>query len=344
MSILISGATGFVALHTIDLLLQKGYKVIGTVRSAAKGDKLVLDFKARYPSAQLSYQIVGDISADGAFDQALKNTADEVEYVLHTASPFSFGFNQDNEDAYLKPAVNGTVNMLKGIKANAPKVKAVVVTSSFVAVMNLMEPSLVHTEETWNPLTWDQAKDNEAYAYSASKKYAEQAAWDFVKNEKPNFTLTTLTPPYIFGPQTFEESLALGTLNTSAEILNSMLKTTPAQDGTVFEGNTILAADVRDVAKFHLLPLTDPAKYNGKRLFVVSSAFSEQKILNIIHKNFPQLDGKISRGVPEAEAELDSKLAKYDNSKTVALTGETFIPFEKTVVDSIKQILDYQKK
>jgi len=36
--------------------------------------------------------------------------------------------------------------------------------------------------------------------YRASKTFAERAAWDFVKNEKPNFSLATINPPMVFGP------------------------------------------------------------------------------------------------------------------------------------------------
>jgi nucleoside-diphosphate-sugar epimerase len=36
--------------------------------------------------------------------------------------------------------------------------------------------------------------------YRASKTFAENAAWEFVKNEKPNFTISTINPPMVFGP------------------------------------------------------------------------------------------------------------------------------------------------
>ena len=40
-------------------------------------------------------------------------------------------------------------------------------------------------------------------AYMGSKKFAEKAAWDFVENEKPEFTLSTVNPVMIFGPVTY---------------------------------------------------------------------------------------------------------------------------------------------
>lgn len=36
--------------------------------------------------------------------------------------------------------------------------------------------------------------------YNASKKLAEQAAWDFLKEKKPVFDLTVINPDIIIGP------------------------------------------------------------------------------------------------------------------------------------------------
>ncbi|GME83833.1 unnamed protein product [Ambrosiozyma monospora] len=113
-TVLVTGATGFIALHVVDQLLAKGYTVIGTARSETKYKPLLDEFAKEYPEGKLSYEIVTDISVDDAFDGVLKKHP-EIKYVLHTASPFSFGLNQDFKTAYLDPAVNGTVNILKAI-------------------------------------------------------------------------------------------------------------------------------------------------------------------------------------------------------------------------------------
>ncbi len=52
-------------------------------------------------------------------------------------------------------------------------------------------------------------------AYFVSKGIAEKAACDFVENEKPGFTVTTLLPPLVYGPnENFVNSAS--TLNTSS--------------------------------------------------------------------------------------------------------------------------------
>jgi hypothetical protein len=42
--------------------------------------------------------------------------------------------------------------------------------------------------------------DKNSYQILASKTFAEKAAWDFMKEESPDFTLTTINPTLVFGP------------------------------------------------------------------------------------------------------------------------------------------------
>jgi nucleoside-diphosphate-sugar epimerase len=51
-----------------------------------------------------------------------------------------------------------------------------------------------------NPITEQEAHENPATGYRASKTFAEKAAWDFLEKEKPNFTIATVNPPLVFGP------------------------------------------------------------------------------------------------------------------------------------------------
>ncbi|ODV73676.1 SDR family oxidoreductase [Cyberlindnera jadinii NRRL Y-1542] len=342
VTVLITGASGFIALHVIDELLRKGYRVIGTVRSQSKADKITAQFKKVYPDGDLSFELVEDIAAEGAFNDVFKKHP-EITEVLHTASPFSFGLNKSFEDAYLTPATKGTQHVLEAIKEYAPQVKHVVVTSSFAAIANRSksgDKSFIHTEDTWNPIEWSDV-DDQYKAYTASKKCAEVLARKFVEAEKPNFTLTTVNPPYVLGPQLFEDALENPTLNTSAEIVHQLLST-PADYAEYLSAPVGLSVDVRDVAKLHVLPI-EKDSLAGLRLFPVNGAFNGQTLLNIIHNSFPELDGKVGKGKPEgAEEQVAKTQAYYDTTKTQQATGLTWIPLEKTVKDSVAQILSYK--
>lgn len=109
----------------------------------------------------------------------------------------------NNIQDLLDPAVIGTTGILKSIKKSAPSVKNVVITSSFAAMVNGEKgfwPGHVYSEEDFNPITREQAEENAMLGYRGSKTFAERAAWDFVEKEKPNFVISTINPPMVFGP------------------------------------------------------------------------------------------------------------------------------------------------
>ncbi|CEP24190.1 unnamed protein product [Cyberlindnera jadinii] len=334
-TVLVTGASGFLALHVVGQLLEKGYKVIGSVRSQDKANKLGSEFHKKIGSKadNLSFTIVEDIGETGAFDETFK-LHPEIEFVLHTASPFTLGYT-DFEKSYYIPAVNGTLGILNSIQKYGSKVSKVVVTSSMASIMNfdkLTDSSFIHDETVWNPMT-KEAAQNDLFAYCLSKKLAEEAAWNFVKENNVNFTLNTVTPPYIFGPQFFDHDAAAEKLNQSCQVIANALDWNP-DEAFVNNIRTGAAVDVRDVAAFHLIPLEKPG-VEGHRLFPASGLFTEQDILNIINENFPQL--KLAKGKPD---DTENPF-RYSNEKTVELVGGyNFIPLKKQVVDTVQQILD----
>lgn len=335
-TVLVTGATGFIAQHILDVLLAKKYSVIGTARSEAKASLVLNNFKEKYPDSDLSFEVVADIAKDDAFDDVLRKHP-EVKYVLHTASPFSFGLNKPLDEAYLKPAVNGTLNILHAIKKYAPQVTNVVITSSFAAIKQPNEgyTSTIHTNATWNPVKWEEVK-NEADAYSASKKFAEEAAKAFYEKEKPSYKLATVDPPLVIGPQMFDSSVTK-VLNSSNEMLKSVTQIDPATT-TPQKQLAFLAVDVRDVAEFHVLPL-EVEELGNEREFIASSPFTAQRVLNILNENFPELRGKIAKGDAKSAAKLEEEFCpKYDISNTLRKAKDyKLISFEDSVISVFRQ-------
>lgn len=332
-TVFVSGATGFIAQHIVQLLISKGYNVVGTVRSTEKGEHL----KKLLASDNFSYEIVKDVEPAGAFDEALKNHP-EVTVFLHTASPFHFKVT-DVEKELLYPAINGTKNALNAIKAHGPQIKHVVVTSSYAAIMDLAkvrDAKQVDTEETWNPITWEQAKENPLAGYVASKTFAEKAAWDFVKTEKPNFTINYVNPVYVFGPQAFDSEVK-SELNTSSEIINSLLSLNKDSEDKLPEhaGSFI---DVRDVAKAHLVAFEK--ELSNQRLILSEAKFTTQDLLDVLNDNFDSLKGKLPVGKPGSGKLILENTASIDNSKTREILGFPLIDLKNSVVDTVTQILE----
>ncbi|CCC69823.1 hypothetical protein NCAS_0D02420 [Naumovozyma castellii] len=340
-TVFVSGASGFIALHVVNDLLNAGYKVIGSARSQEKCDQLLAKFK-NHPS--LSMVIVPDISDLNAFDDVFKKYGKEIKIVLHTASPFRFDVN-DYEKDLLIPALNGTKSILNAIKQYAAQtVERVVITSSMAAQLNTIymnDKSITVDETSWNDATWEGCQTDPVSAYCASKGFAEKAAWDFLKENKDQvkFKLSTVLPVYVFGPQLFPEP-SKKVLNTSSEIINQIVNADKDTELMQMNGGFI---DVRDVAKAHLLAFQKD-ECAGERLSLYGGMFSTQDFLDIINEDFPQLKGKIPVGKPGTGKDVIENSYKINNERTKKLLGFEFINKRDCVDASVQQILETEGK
>jgi len=175
------------------------------------------------------------------------------KYVIHAASPIAIEKVADEEKELFKPAVEGTLNVLKACAQSKGAVHRVVVTSSEGAVMAGHENYATHTfdEKDWSV----EAKIS---GYPKSKLLAERAAWDFWKQlkDEEKFELTILNPSYVQGPLLTRKgctSLAL--------VKRLMLNDMP---GIPEIG--INMVDVRDVALAHVRAMRVPAAANQRYL------------------------------------------------------------------------------
>lgn len=341
-TVFVSGATGFIALHIVNDLLKAGYTVIGSGRSQEKNDGLLKKFNN---NPKLSMEIVEDIAAPNAFDEVFKKHGKEIKIVLHTASPFHFKTTNFEKDL-LTPAVNGTKSILEAIKKYAADtVEKVIVTSSTAALVtptDMNKGDLVITEESWNKDTWDSCQANAVAAYCGSKKFAEKTAWEFLKENKSSvkFTLSTINPGFVFGPQMFADSLKHG-INTSSGIVSELIHSKVGGEFYNYCGPFI---DVRDVSKAHLVAIEKP-ECTGQRLVLSEGLFCCQEIVDILNEEFPQLKGKIATGEPATGPSfLEKNSCKFDNSKTKKLLGFQFYNLKDCIVDTAAQMLEVQNE
>lgn len=329
MRVLLTGGSGFIAAHCVDVLLQNKHSVVFTVRSHEKGKK-ILSNHSGVPESQLSYVIVEDIAQEGAFDKAVVSDP-PFEAVLHTASPFHFNV-KDNKKDLLDPAVVGTTGILKSIKANAPTVKRVAITSSFASIVSAKGHPKVYDESCWNPITMDEALNGDPpTAYRGSKVFAEKAAWDFVEKEKPNFTLSTLCPPLVLGPVVHYLN-SLDGLNTSNENVRDMISG-KYKDGLPAT-RVVLFVDVRDIALAHVRAI-EREEAQGKRFFVTAGFFRNSDVADVIKKNFPELADKLP-----ATYEADPKEFGFeiDNSRGKEVLGLQYRSLDQTIPDLVKSL------
>lgn len=326
--VIVTGANGYIAAHTVKQLIEKGYQVVGSFRTEEKG-KL---WKSRFPK-NFEYAIVSDFVKEGAFDDLVKSNQDALVF-LHMASPVIFNVEDRKRDV-IDPAIYGTTNALKAAKEYGKNIKHFVYTSSTAAVKSQNSaPGSQLNEQLWNNVTLEQGLSDPKLTYQASKTFAEKAAWEFLEKEKPQFTLTVVNPVYVFGPQAFDED-AEGTLNFSAGIVELVLRLGKDDAVPDIAGS---AVDVRDVAKVHIEAFEKPETY-GKRLIAKELFFNGQLILDFIRKHFPDAAEQLPFGDPGSAEEVVKNYEHIDNHATTVLLHIHWILLEKTIVDSVKQIL-----
>lgn len=241
--------------------------------------------------------------------------------------------------------MNGTTGILKAIAKSAPTVKRVVVTSSFAAILDsskVSDPNTTFTEKSWNPVKISEIHENPGVAYRASKTLAEKAAWDFVKEGGAKFDLVTVNPPIVFGP-VVHHLASLDSINTSNERLVRLVQGKWKSENTLPDTGVFVWVDVRDVAEAHVDAFEKPA-LGGHRLFTTAGYFSNKTLLEIVRKNFPELEDKLpAEDVKGGELPPKDKLFMIDNSETTKALGVQWRPLETAIVDTVKSLLPFLK-
>ncbi|KAI4596368.1 hypothetical protein KJ359_005497 [Pestalotiopsis sp. 9143b] len=329
--VLVTGATGLVGSHVVDNLLKKGIKVRAVARSKAKADAFC-SARQQHSSA-LTFCFIQDLTDAGAFDDAVK----DVDGVIHIASPYNYGF-KDNEASLIIPAIKGVRSVLEA--SQDTKVKRIVLTSSFGSVLDMGRDESTpwtYSGKDWNPITYAEAAAPDATpqdAYRGSKTFAEQEAWKFVEEKKPQFDLVTLCPSMIFGPLASQPS-SIGDLNESNMMLWNVA--TGGSDATLPPCRFNFWIDVRDLAEVHVQALLTPAA-GGKRYLPVSpEPFTYQKASEAMAEEFPSLRNKIVTGTQEVKThvKVDTKPVEKD------FPDIKYTPFKDTVVDLMAQLKDF---
>lgn len=170
-TVLVTGATGYVAGWVVRRLLEQGHRVHAAVRDPSRKDKIAhLDAMAADLPGQIVY-FKADLLAPGSYAEAMQG----CEIVFHTASPFTSNITDPQRDL-VDPAVKGTRNVLESVEATT-SVRRVVLTSSCAVIYgDNADMAKTHagrfTEADWNTTS---SLDHQPYSYS--KVEAEKAAW-----------------------------------------------------------------------------------------------------------------------------------------------------------------------
>ncbi|MEC0334132.1 aldehyde reductase [Paenibacillus macerans] len=274
--VLVTGGSGYIAVHIILRLLRDNYRVRATLRTMNRQDevKAMLMSGGLTDLEGLSF-IQTDLSSDHNWDEAVKG----AEYVIHVASPTPNKVYRD-ENEMIIPARDGVLRVLRA--ARDAGVKRVVLTSAFGAIgvghTNHKGP---FTEKDWSNT------DANIHPYQKSKTIAEKAAWAFIRQEGNGLELATVNPVGVMGPilgSDYSHS------NSSVrQMLEGKMKAVPK----IYSDYV----DVRDVAELHVLAMVR-SEANGER-FIASTAenLSMLDIANILRKHM----GEDAKNVPKRQ-------------------------------------------
>ena len=161
LSILVTGADGFIGSHLTESLVRQGYNVRAFVlynsfNSWGWLDNCASDVKGRFEV------FVGDIRDPHGVKEAMKG----CDLVLHLAALIAIPYSYHSPDTYVDTNIKGTLNVLQA--ARELGVKRIVHTST----------SEVYGTARFVPITEDHPLQGQS-PYSASKIGADQLAFSF---------------------------------------------------------------------------------------------------------------------------------------------------------------------
>lgn len=330
-TVLLTGAGGYIGKHVVLQLLNKGYAVRASVRDLTRSqeirDAVTPHLAAGIDLSKALTFVKLDLEKDAGWNEALSG----IDVLLHTASPFPIASPKD-ENELIRPAVEGTLRALRA--ARSAGVKRVVLTSSVAAIYgNYLPAGIKEFDETmWTDVSHPVGKG----AYTKSKTLAEEAAWDFVKNEASEIALTTINPVLVMGVP----------LDTHYGSSISIVERVLTGKDPMLPDLRFAIVDVKDVAKMHV-DCIDIQSTFGQRILASSQTLSFIDIAKILKAAFP--DSKTKTG--KAPTLLINILAKFDgdiravlpllgkpmlvsNKKAKSLLGMNFISAKTSVKES----------
>jgi len=340
-TIMITGATGYVAGHIVKLLLENGHHVHAPVRDPKSTDKLkyLNEIASKNPGTIKYFK--ADLLNEGSYQEAMDN----CEIVIHSASPFTTNVKDPQKDL-VDPALLGTRNVLNEASKTS-SVKRVVLTSSVAAIYSdnvdlKKTKNNIFTEEHWNTSS---SLEHQPYYYS--KTVAEREAWK-IAGGQTQWKLVVVNPSLVIGP-----GINPNSTSESLKIVKQF------GDGTAKSGLPKMglgAVDVRDVAQAHYNAAFLPDA-NGRHivsghntdLYELASSLQDKfgdnypipkntipKFLvwavgPLLNESFNRKTISLNMGLPW----------KADNSKSKEELNVTYRPLKKSMEEFFQQIADY---
>jgi len=320
----VTGASGFIALHLVEQLLDRGYTVVGTVRSLSSGAKLAPLRALQQRFGEQRLRIAGGV--DCVKPETFADAVAGCVGVFHTASPFHFKATDPLKEL-VEPALQGTLGCLEACR-KAGCVKRVVVTSSFACIFN---PGKYPWDYAYSSRDWNTAsfpdKDGAfpepgapAHGYRYSKIVAEKAAWDFQAKDGCPFDVVCINPPMVIGTN-YNRPASVDDLNTSSQQVLKILTGKQAPNP-----NSIGWVDAADVAKAHVYGYEHPEAGGRRFLCATDEVPLWTEVAQMLKQLYPSYPV-----ITEPPASGAGVRMTLDASGLKGLSGFQFKPLRETM-------------
>lgn len=343
--LVLTGATGFLGVKVLTIALAAGYNVRLVVRSINRANKVLNSpsIKAlNLREEKLSFVVVKDMEAPGAFDEAVKGAT----YVIHCASPIpSFGGEaaptpEQYDEFFVQAARRSTIGLLESSQ-KAGTIKRIVITSSLVAITPFHYYLGQGDDKTFDAehrIPLDQGPYGfEFQAYSASKAAALNDSETWVKEKKPSFDLVSIVPGWIFGADELATKVQDFESSSTNSVLLGFLR--GGQSDIPSNSNAVL---VDDVAQIHVLAL-DP-KVPGNQAFVAAADGVNGMVwehgINVLKENYPEA---IAQGLVKTTGKQPTITIRVDAKKTEETFGIKLAGFDQQVKSLVNQWIEVAK-
>ncbi|KAL2192129.1 NAD(P)-binding protein [Thermothelomyces heterothallicus CBS 203.75] len=289
--LLVTGANGLIASHVADQLLAHGYRVRGTVRSAARCAYLADLFNARHGPGLFELLEVPVVAAPGAWMAAVRG----VSGVAHVLGSSDLAVADADQGA--AEELTWQIGLLEAAAAE-PGIRSVVFTSSSWAAWTPNASRKVRlTGESWNEEAVALARDKSVDARSkglavfmALKTLVEQGVWEWVEKNKPGYAFNTVLPDTVLGECLDPANQGIPSTagmaywvwkNTNVDVLNML--------------QPQWFVDCRDTGRLYVALLATTPVVTGERIFGFGERYSFFRVAEILKELYPEHADKMAK-------------------------------------------------
>ncbi len=332
--VLVTGVNGFIGLHTALHLLQLGYAVRGTVRSAAHEEHVRENLSKHTQINQLEFALA-DLLRDDRWSEAIHG----CHFVMHVASPYP-AVNPIDERELIAAAREGTLRVLRA--AQAEDVRRLVMLSTIGAVFDGHEgENRTFDEADWSDL------GNTRLTYHKSKTLAERAAWDYVHSTEngANMEMVAVNPSNVFGP------VLDGHHHTATEWFRTVMRAeVPGVSRTQID-----LVDVRDLVDVMVKAMTTPEAAD-KRFICNAASIPLLEFADILHERFASRGYRVqNRIIPDLMIRVIALFVPkvrtvagglnweyaFSTEQVRSVLGWQPRPYEQTIIDMAESLIQH---